>query len=93
MTPCVQDDDEPDSGTMIHAPANDRTLVPTQDFDNGTMILSRTSEVTMFEQCTGKLVPHGRSGRQMSDYEGLTDEKEAYSTDSREDANSTIFRN
>ena len=57
------------------------------------MILSRTSEVTMFEQCTGKLVPHGRSGRQMSDYEGLTDEKEAYSTDSREDANSTIFRN
>ena len=47
----------------------------------------------MFEQCTGKLVPHGRSGRQMSDYEGLTDEKEAYSTDSREGANSTIFRN
>merc|ERR1712136_545829 len=55
------DDDEPDSGTMIHASANEKTLVPSQ-VDDGTMIGSRTIEWTMIEHNTGTLVPHGQSG-------------------------------
>ena len=68
-------------------------MVSSQDFDDGTMIGSRTSEDTMIEQSTGTLVPHGRSGRQMHDFEGFTDEEEADSTDSTENAGSTIIRN
>lgn len=77
---------------MIHAPANDRTLVPSQDFDDGTMIGSRTSEGTMIEHCTGTLVPHGRSGRTMTDDDDLTDNlgTMVINTDEEEDADSTM---
>lgn len=77
---------------MIHAPANDRTLVPSQDFDDGTMIGSRTSEGTMIEHCTGTLVPHGRSGRAMTDDDDLTDNlgTMVINTDEEEDADSTM---
>ena len=79
-----------------HALPNDRILVFSQDFDDGTMIGNRTSKDTMIERSTGTLVPHGRSGRQMRDFEGfadeekVTDEEEADSTDNAE---STIIRN
>ena len=89
----TQDDDEPDNGTMINASANDRTLVPSQDFYDGTMIGSRTSEGTMIEHCTGTLVPHGRkSGRTMND-DDLTDNlgTMVINTDEEEeDADSTM---
>nr|CAH0102276.1 unnamed protein product [Daphnia galeata] len=90
------DDDEPDSGTMINASTNDRTLVPTQDFYDGTLIGSRTSEGTMIEHCTGTLVPHSRkSGRTMTDDDDLADNlgTMVINTDEEEeDADSTMKR-
>lgn len=90
------DDDEPDSGTMINASANDRTLVPSQDIYDGTMIGSRTSEGTMIEHCTGTLVPHGRKGgRTMTDDDDLADNlgTMVINTDEEEeDADSTMKR-
>ena len=46
----------------------------------------------MIEHCTGTLVPHGRSGRQMSDDDDLTDNlgTMVINTDEEEDADSTM---
>jgi hypothetical protein len=79
---------------MINASTNDRTLVPTQDFYDGTLIGSRTSEGTMIEHCTGTLVPHSRkSGRTMTDDDDLADNlgTMVINTDEEEeDADSTM---
>jgi len=86
------DDDEPDSGTMIHASANEKTLVPSQ-VDDGTMIGSRTIEGTMIEHNTGTLVPHGRRGH-IADDGYLTDNlgTMVINSDEEEDADSTMKR-
>jgi len=90
------DDDEPDSGTMIHAPANEKTLVPSEndDMDDGTMIGSRTIEGTMIEHNTGTLVPHGRRGGHFTDNDDLTDNlgTMVINSDEEEDADSTMKR-
>lgn len=88
----LQDDDEPDSGTMIHASANEKTLVPSQ-VDDGTMIGSRTIEGTMIEHNTGTLVPHGRGGH-IADDGYLTDNlgTMVINSDEEEDADSTMKR-
>ena len=79
---------------MIHAPANEKTLVPSQgnDFD-GTMIGNRTIEGTMIEHNTGTLVPHGRRGR-ITDDDDLTDNlgTMVINSDGEEDADSTMKR-
>jgi len=79
---------------MIHA-ANDRTLVPSQDIDDGTMIGSRTSEGTMIEHNTGTLVPHGRRRGHMGDNDDdMTDNlgTMVINSDGEEDADSTMKR-
>jgi len=79
---------------MIHA-ANDRTLVPSQDIDDGTMIGSRTSEGTMIEHNTGTLVPHGRRRDHMGDNDDdMTDNlgTMVINSDGEEDADSTMKR-
>lgn len=80
---------------MIHAPSNDRTLVPSQDIDDGTMIGSRASESTMIEHNTGTLVPHGRRrGGHMGDDDDMTDNlgTMVINSDGEEDADSTMKR-
>ena len=77
---------------MIHASANEKTLVPSQ-VDDGTMIGSRTIEGTMIEHNTGTLVPHGRRGH-MADDGYLTENlgTMVINSDEEEDADSTMKR-
>ena len=81
---------------MIHAPANEKTLVPSEndDLDDGTMIGSRTIEGTMIEHNTGTLVPHGRRGGHFTDNDDLTDNlgTMVINSDEEEDADSTMKR-
>lgn len=76
---------------MIQAPANERTLVPCHEFDDGTLIGSRASQGTMIEHDTGTLVPHGRGGLNDDD---LTDNlgTMVINSDGEEDADSTMKR-
>lgn len=79
---------------MIHAPANERTLVPSQDMDDGTMVGSRASEGTMIEHSTGTLVPHGRGGRNMGDDDDINENlgTMVINSDGEEDGDSTMKR-
>ena len=80
---------------MLHAPSSEKTLVPSQgnDFDDGTLLRSRTIEGTMIEHNTGTLVPHGRGSRVVDD-DDMADNlgTMVINSDGEEDGDSTMKR-